>query len=152
LSGTTLDSVHVWNTSSGQLVTMFKDDRGFMSAEFSPDSRQILTAGCKGYQVWNADDFRMVRDLTGSESGELARFIPGSRRVLTLSAGAAAREATIRLWDAGSGKLVGDVFRGPNVRSIDFSDDGSRIGVVSDGEIHIFSSALGERLSVFPML
>jgi hypothetical protein len=55
------------------------------------------------------------------------------------------------MWDVGSGKLVRDVFRGADVRSINFSDDGSRIAVVSNSEIHIFSGALGERLSVLPM-
>lgn len=61
------------------------------------------------------------------------------------------REGAVRLWDVASGKSTGElVRRGPVVRSVAFSPDGSRV-VVGDnsGKVRVFDSVFGKELAAW---
>lgn len=80
--------------------------KGLMrSLAFSPDGRQVLTAGYEGRaRLWNSHSGRLVRELRGpdhSALGETVFSADGSHVV------AAANDGTARVWETVTGDAIG---------------------------------------------
>jgi WD40 repeat protein/tRNA A-37 threonylcarbamoyl transferase component Bud32 len=109
-------TVQVWDAATGQDLATFQDpdknyeaipDRpGGVTAEFSPDGRQVVTVFGNGppyvERVWDAVTGKELFTLPGHQ-GRLtsAGFSPDGRRIITTSS-----DRTARLWDAASGQLL----------------------------------------------
>jgi len=148
-------SVWVYDTGSGKQVAVLKGhSQPVVSATFSPDGKQIVTASLdETARIWDAADGKLLRTLKGHTSAVVsAIFSPDGKRVLTTgdgnnyrfyitdggggSSGSSGSTATMeavaaRIWDAATGKELA-VLRWPNplkafVRTAIFSPDGRHI-------------------------
>jgi WD40 repeat protein/tRNA A-37 threonylcarbamoyl transferase component Bud32 len=132
-----------------------------LGAEFSPDSRLVLTRGRdRTARVWEADTGRAVAVLRGHTWDVIAaHFSPGGRRVLTVS-----WDNTARVWDSADGRELlvlrrppGEGPGGQHGQAGDmgcFSPDGALVAVsFGDGDflacaVYVWDARTGERKAV----
>ena len=90
-------------------------------AEFSPDSRLVVTASDdKTARVWNAASGAPAGLPMGHQTAVLsAHFSPNSRCVVTVS-----QDQTALIWDAQTGKIITGPLRTGGVLYAEFSPDG----------------------------
>ena len=80
-----------------------KHEDGVISAQFSPDGQQVVTASMKTARLWEADTGKPVGEPMNHQGAvNSAQFSPDGRRVVTASGN------TARVWDATSGKPIGE--------------------------------------------
>ena len=117
------------------------------SAVFSPDGRQVVTAGSgdSTARVWDAASGRDVAVLRGhTEEVTHAEFSPDGRQVVTSG------DRTARVWDAASGRDVA-VLRGHTggVTHAGFSPDGRQVVTASaDETARVWEAASGREVAV----
>jgi tetratricopeptide (TPR) repeat protein len=111
-----------------------------MSAQFSPDSRRLLTTGNDGaVRVWDADTGKPVTPLMHHDRiVGTARFSGDGRRVLTFAAPPTPQSYTrhdppgeVRVWDAATGESVRQPI--PAFQA-EFSPDGRHVLTATNGE------------------
>lgn len=104
-------ATRIWAVETGLLAAEFETDRGSVdSAAYSPNGRFIVTRTGNTARVWEVDTRRLVAELKHHESEVLdAAFSPDSYFVVTASA-----DKTARLWEAGTGLMVGEFMGGPD--------------------------------------
>jgi WD40 repeat protein len=91
-----------WESVGPEILAPYR----FNSAEFSPDSRQVVTAGAdSNVVIWDAETGQSVMTLPHEASVQAALFSPDGARVLTRDIGNRAR-----FWDVASGKVTGVPF------------------------------------------
>ncbi len=118
-----------------------------ISAVFSPDGKQIVTASYDNTaRVWDAASGRGLVVLRGHMDRVFgAAFSPDSKRIVTAS-----WDRTARVWDAASGREL-TVLRGhtSNVISAEFSPDSKRvITAIGDNTARVWDAASGRELGV----
>ncbi len=120
------------------------------TAAFSPDGKQIVTAGVdQTARIWDVVTGKQMRLLTGhTGSVTSAAYSPDGKRIVTTSI-----DQTARIWDARSGKeirrLTNDFFSRFNVRlySAAYSPDGRTIVTGSDySSIIIWDADTGQEV------
>jgi WD40 repeat protein len=120
----------IWDVVTGQphgAELAHKDS--ISAASFSPDSRQIVTAGLdRAARIWEAATGKAVGDpLRHEDFVTSAKFSPDGRRIVT-----GTFDHKVRLWDAATRELQGDPLQlGGQVKSASFSRDGDYILAVS---------------------
>lgn len=114
---------------------------------YSPNGRMLATAGNDNVvRLWNPDDGKMIRELTGHTRNIYAlAFHPDGK---SLASGDL--KGVIKHWDLAAGKLVRDLDAGPlwfgpgnkdsivdcgGVRSLAFNPDGTRLASAGTHEI-----------------
>jgi WD40 repeat protein len=121
-------------------------------AAFSPDGRQILTAGGDAI-LWDSATGKPVRALQepllprkgAKDSNHFAAFSPDGRRVLTVSGDG--KDSRARIWDAATGKQLLTIqepggFLGP----LHFSPDGRKVlGACGDKSARLWDAATAEK-------
>jgi WD40 repeat protein len=119
---------------------------GVVSAVFSPDGTEILTAGDGGVEIWNARTLTRIRRLPYAPSILYsASYSPDGRRIATASS-----DGTARIFDAATGRQL-HVFRGPSaVTSARFSPDGRLLVTSSrDDVVRVSDIATGALKAIF---
>src|SRR6266567_1650243 len=157
-------TARVWNAASGRAIgeSPMKHEDWVTSAEFSPDGQRVVTASRDNTaRVWDVASGKSVGDpikhgppvnsaqLSGdmasvwnmASSKYSAQFRMDSRRVVTASV-----DGTARVWDAGSGKPVGEPMKHENgLLSAQFSPDGQRVVTASwDMTARVWDAASGK--------
>jgi WD40 repeat protein len=102
-----------------------RHDNWVFSVEFSPDSRQLLTASSDTTaRLWDLASNTQVLPPLKHESGvNVAHFSPNGRSVVTASA-----DGTARIWDATTGQAVSEPLRHlGSVLEARFSPDGKTV-------------------------
>ena len=122
----------VWDAESGKPVGKpMRHRRASEAASFSPDGRRVVTASQDKYRAGVGCRERRARwaSLCAIEdSVEAVSFSPDGRWVVTGSG-----DQTAQVWDADSGKPVGEPMRhGGRVVAASFSPDGRRIVTASN--------------------
>ena len=128
-------SACLWDARDGRRLAVLKDSEanvgGFANgAVFSPDGRQLATAGGDATaRIWEVATRRVRVVLRGHGSPVYSiAFTADGERVLTASG-----DGTARIWDAGSGReLARLVGHDGSVRSAAFTPDGSVILTYGD--------------------
>lgn len=159
-------AARIWDAARGTEAAVLPVHVGLENAEFSSDSKMIVTAGCAQLDEKNACTRGTARlwDISGlpdtagiKELATLdgdtdwvlsAQFSEDKTRVLTGS-----RDGTARLWDARSGKELA-VLKGAKVGAIraQFSDNGARILTTNygllDRTVRVWDAASGKQITV----
>jgi WD40 repeat protein len=98
------------------------------SAQFSSDSRQVVTASAGVVQLWDGVTGKPIREFVKYEAAIYStQFSPDGQRVVIAS-----QDGTARLWGVRSGKPIGEPMKhGDWVWSARFSPDGRRVVTAS---------------------
>ena len=123
-----------------------RSDYANHSLAFSPDGRQLLSAGRpQDIQLWDVESGRLVRELHGHTAEVFtAIFHPDGRRIVS-----AGRDRVIRVWDPVQGdELVAFLGHTSYIFSLSFSPDGTTLASGSgDFTVRLWESErLGRRL------
>jgi WD40 repeat protein len=115
----------VWDVETGEeRLTIERDGGLFISAEFSPDGKTILTASTsKVARTWDATTGKQVMAFTGHTDFVLhAIFTDEGRKVVTAS-----QDKTIRFWNATTGDEIRRLVNPGSVDEILATASGSRV-------------------------
>ncbi|MDD5322792.1 MAG: WD40 repeat domain-containing protein [Methylococcales bacterium] len=134
------NGVRLWDAKTGQLLRISMTDQSRVSsAQFSPDGTKVVTASRDGSaRLWDAKTGKPLGDVMKHHADVYdtsgwrilflsAQFSPDGTRVLTTF-----YEKGVGLWDAKTGKPLGDAMM--HLRNVfaQFSPDGSRVVTASD--------------------
>ena len=144
-------NIVLFDLAAGKIQTMLthptgRSDVHTHSLAFSPDGRQLLSAGRAGeIQLWDVESGKLVRELRGHGEGVFAAiFHPDGQRIFS-----AGRDHAIRVWDPVQGDELVDLPGHTNyVFSLSFSPDGATLASGSgDFTIRLWETErLGRRL------
>jgi WD40 repeat protein len=141
-------NIVLFDLEAGQIRTVltYPIPVSINSLAFSPDGRQLLSAGKDmDLRLWDVESGQLVRELHG-HTGEVfaAIFHPDGQRIVS-----AGRDRVIRIWDPVQGdELVGLLGHTSYVFSLSFSPDGTTLASGSgDFTVRLWESErLGRRL------
>jgi len=139
--------VKIWSAGSGECLPLLEGHRDVvLSAVFSPDGQEALTASADGTaRLWSAGSGECLRTLEGHrDEVNSAVFSPDGQQVLTAS-----NDGTAKLWSAGSGECLRTLEgHRDEVDSAVFSPDGQEALTSSnvDGTARLWSAGSGECL------
>jgi hypothetical protein len=133
-------SVRLWDCTTGKEQRRFKAD-GVLAIAISPDNTLLAAAG-KALELFDLATGKSVRHVQGHADTILSiAFSPDSQTLA--SAGA---DQALRLWDAGSGRLLREWEHPHGVISAAFSPDGKTLASAGgDGAITLWDPATGEQ-------
>lgn len=134
----------LWDTSSGKLIAEFGGiPTGATLAKLSSNGRQVLTAGDRTVNLWEASG-KLLAELRGSyDEGDTVGFSPDGKRILTTWVD------TIYLWDASGKRLLEFQTHKERINSAVFSPDGNKILTVSDDKTARLWDTSGKLLAEF---
>lgn len=128
LATTSQNSARLIDSATGQVATQIEHGDEIKNIAFSPDSRLWATAGKKGARVFDVSGNERVKLALNSEATHVA-FSPDGRSLATASL-----DNTVRLLDAGSGKLIRQISHRSKVSSIAFNPDGRWLATASNDQ------------------
>ena len=112
-------------------------------AEFSPDSRKIVTAALDlGARIWDARTGEpLTPPMTHLNAVRFAHFSPDGQRIVTIG-----DDSEAVLWNAATGRRIGEPLRhNGKMRDAQFSPDGQRVVTASaDGTARVWNGHTGE--------
>jgi WD40 repeat protein len=132
-------TARVWDTSTGKPVTPPLPHGGEMThAAFSPDSRQVVTAGDMVARVWDVATGRLLATLKHGSYLQQACFNPDGHRILT-----AGDDGAAQLWNMATGeRAFTPLLHGSQVTHAAFNTDGHRLLTTSaDGTVRVWDTA-----------
>jgi len=139
-------TARVWDTASGQQLTVVRHGDAVMWSSFSTDGCRFVTASFdRTARVVEVATSAQAILRGHSAAVMVAVFTPDASRVVTASA-----DKTARIWDAATGKqlMVLDGHTGP-VFGVDVSVDGDTVVTVSDDRTaRLWSVATGQSKGV----
>jgi WD40 repeat protein len=117
-------TVWLYDVENWRELDRFQTNRGLWSVAFSPNGRQLLTAGgfeSRGHlRLWNLETGEEQKQFDGHRSG-IARaiFMPDGEQIVSAS-----NDRTIRIWDVATAKEQGRLRHMKDATSIALSRDG----------------------------
>ena len=149
---------HSGGATTGLLANLFIGG-GVWALAFSPDGTWLATGGMDGTaRIWDPATGQQLAELSHSgKIGKVVRavaFSPDGTRLATTSSG----DSTVRIWDPATGQqlaklshgsLAARLGRGPVVREVAFSPDGTRLATTGSGDstVRIWDPATGQQLA-----
>lgn len=150
-----LNVVRVWNVATGEMTVILENpDVGilekpgvgsFYSAAFSPDGRRLVTAALEAKaRIWDTANGECLLTLPDVGLLHVATFSPDGRWIVT------AHRGVVRIWDADSGKGVGELkgLEG-DVWRVLYSPDGRWIVGSDNDKTIVWNAATGDILTSF---
>jgi WD40 repeat protein/tetratricopeptide (TPR) repeat protein len=140
-------SARVWDAASGRAVTpSIRHASAVTRAAFSPDGRRVLTLDAAGPPPADVGEARVWDAATGKPVATVgvgvshAEFSPDGRRVLT-----AGHDGSVRIFDAGTGRLAAPPIADRWLHRASFSPDGRRVVTASGFRTaRVWDAATGE--------
>ncbi len=130
--------VFVWETATRKLVTKLKHPDSIEQASFSPNGRQIITAGVdRVARLWDLESGQLLRKFPQDQYVWRTYFSPDGRVVLTLTG-----DGKLQLWDGQTGFALSDLVKlASRIQTARFSADGNRFVVTPlDKAIRVFDT------------
>ncbi|MGA7934709.1 MAG: LpqB family beta-propeller domain-containing protein, partial [Kovacikia sp.] len=94
-------TVRIWQADSGQIQTTFSTPDPIYSLEFSPDGKQLLTAGGNAVRIWQVSTGRSLKVFRHSKPIYNAAFSPDGQLVATVC-----EDGSVRLLRVGTGQVL----------------------------------------------
>lgn len=159
--------IHLWNTSSGRLVTRFAGTgttkslgHAVLAMAFSQDGNYALSGGTDGsvrlWSVPNGEELKTIRGHSGLVGTKAVAFSPDNKYLLSVGGS----DGLAKLWDASSGSLIRSFMvsddRFVGVRRlgglisgwVSFTPNGKQIIYMgSDASFRIFDVATGNEVA-----
>lgn len=124
------------------LVAQLGHTDDIISARFSPDGRQLLTAGGTVAKLWDLESGRQIREFgDGSASFTDAIFVPQTGLVAT-----SAQNGKSQLWQASTGKNFAALQSSFSVWNLAASPNGKYLAVSGNDVIHLVDLASSRTL------
>lgn len=146
------DAFRLVSTTTGELLQKFSRQNSPVTAvAWSPDGKTIAATDFRVASLWNSSVGIRAARLKG-HSGSLVSiaFSPDGRTIATGGGDAAAGDFTVRLWDAGTGRLIHTLKHEHNVTEVAFSPNGrSLIACTTGFEAVLWDVANGKALRRF---
>ena len=117
---------------------------------FSPDGRWLASGGNDGtIRIRDASNGELVRLLVGHNNPvKRLEWLPDSRVVVSLGTDNSPDPSEILLWDATTGELLRSIQVGSSTDpALAVSPGGERLAIASGGELTIFETKSGSRMS-----
>jgi WD40 repeat protein len=112
------------------------------AAAFSPDGRQVVTAGADGLaKIWDSASGKIVTTLSDLRI-KSASFSFDNARIVT-----AGTDRTARVWDARTGKILASMAHADEVLSAAFSPDGARVLTTGDTTAVVYDAATSKLIA-----
>jgi WD40 repeat protein len=133
-----------WRASGGIVARYKGHSDGVLSAAFSPDGRQVLTASAdRTARLWDLPSAKEVIRFEGhTDNVTSAEFSADGKAILTTSL-----DHSARVWDAHSGRPIA-TFEA-HVTSATFAPDGGTVLTASDDAARVWGVASGKELARF---
>jgi len=141
------DGAVLWRMEDGRAMMKFSPHSAVASANFSPDSKQIVTGSWdNSARIWESETglAELKLEQGHTQFVNSAVFSPDGTKVLTAS-----DDHTVRMWNAETGEPVEPTFVGheDRVRSAEFSFDGKLVLTASsDNTARIWDAQTGEEM------
>jgi WD40 repeat protein len=149
------DSVRIWDAATERTVrTLTGHTGGISSAAYSPDGKQVVTAGCGrtdqrrvcqegSARIWDAATGEELHTLTGhTDQVNVAVYSPNGKQIVTAS-----RDGTARIWDASTGRQVLQLKSDGWVWFATYSPDGRHLVTGSqDRTTRIWDASTGQEV------
>ena len=140
-----VDSVKVWDASTGELLISIAGHKAVHAVAFSPDGKHIAVGdGDRTIRIWDALTGREIMALSGHTSVICnVLFTPDGERLVS-----GAYDGTIRIWDYETGDQVMTILghKQKNIESLAISPDGKRIVSGSFSTVKIWDASTGAEL------
>jgi WD40 repeat protein/serine/threonine protein kinase len=122
--------LRLWNPADGQLLDTLQGHTANVAAvAWAPDGATLASAGDdRTVRLWDVETGRAVRTLKGPEGLEQAlAFAPDGKTLASVG------DEALRLWEAGSGRLLYSR-PCPPTRALSWTPDGATLAMGSDAE------------------
>ena len=143
-------TARIWSTTSQRQVAVLPGPARGVSPAFSPDGKQIITAGGRDAdaRVFSTSSHRQLSVIHGPRNAPLSSvaFSPDGREIVTSSTNGSAR-----IWSARSHRQLATITEPSNSRlySAVFSPDGKEIVTASDDHTaRVWSASTGRQMFV----
>jgi WD40 repeat protein len=138
-------TIRFWDPASEELrSTIAGNGQPVWSVDFSPDGRQIVTAGEDSARVYDVASGRQMREFTEhTRPLRSAVFAPDGRRIAS-----AGLDRVVRVWDASSGQVQASFpVEGRSITSLAFCPTGSRLAAGGrNGGVTVWDLPTGQAL------
>lgn len=135
--------VHIWDATTGDLITGPLRHDGVRGVAFSADGTRVLTTGDRSSRVWDVATGAAIATLEHDGVALAAPFSPDGTRIIT-----ADLDRRARIWSATTGALLHSLAHVASVRRAVFSPDGKRVATAStDNTAQIWDATTGAPLT-----
>ncbi|MEL6461000.1 MAG: WD40 repeat domain-containing serine/threonine-protein kinase [Cyanobacteria bacterium J06621_15] len=106
-SSDSVNDIHLWDVSSGELINLFKGHRGWFTdvncLAFTQNGQVLVSAGGdKTIKLWDVSKGENIRTFKGHNSWINSVAISSDRKVIATSS----HDYTIKLWELATGRRV----------------------------------------------
>ena len=123
-SGSTDNTVKLWDAETGKLLRTFRGQKGIvLSVALAPNGKTLASGYYKAIKLWDASSGKLLRTLEGHDDHVLSVSFASDGN--TLASGSS--DKTIKLWDVRSGEILRTLEAPISVESVAFSPDGAML-------------------------
>jgi WD40 repeat protein len=147
------NTARIWDAETGKMLHTLTGERPVNSVAFSPDGKKVITGDDTGgrdvpTRIWNAETGERLHVLENHIHGVgFTVFAPDGKTVATAGHG-----NTARVWNVDTGAMVHELEYDGWLHSLEFSSDGKKIMVASNGDAWIWDTESGKELHKFESL